>query len=182
MKSSYPRKPSKKTSRAKFLGWLDCIARLHQTYRKLGTPMGEHFAHEHPDLTPTDTTLIARIVRKCKDEADRRIAESITIRDRMPAINDNSTSWQLLPKQVSIFQELTTLKSDCVDRFHRCCMRPNFVQGMSSHSMIIRSCMLIYVYNVHLCIICSFNCFAQCKCYMCPNFVQGKSVTCCPFN
>ena len=34
MKSSYPRKPSKKTSRAKFLGWLDCIARLHQTYRK----------------------------------------------------------------------------------------------------------------------------------------------------
>ena len=68
------------------------------TNKKPGTPMGEHFAHEHPDLCPTDTTLTARIVRKCKDEADRRIAESITIRDRMPALNDNSTSWQLLPK------------------------------------------------------------------------------------
>ena len=66
--------------------------------KKPGTPLGEHFVKEHPDQQPTDTTLTVRIVRKCKDEADRRIAESITIRDTIPALKDyNSTSWQLLP-------------------------------------------------------------------------------------
>ena len=66
--------------------------------KKAGTPLGEHFLQEHPDQSPTDTMLTARIVRKCADEADRRIAESITIRDTMPGLNDNTTSWHLLMK------------------------------------------------------------------------------------
>ena len=66
--------------------------------KKVGTPLGEHFIAKHNNQAPTDTTLTACIVRKCEDEADRRIAESIIIRDTLPALNDNTTSWQLLPK------------------------------------------------------------------------------------
>ena len=66
--------------------------------REANTPLGEHVMHEHPDLNPDHTTLTARIIRVCRDEADRRIAESICIRDVRPKINDNTSSWQLLPR------------------------------------------------------------------------------------
>ena len=62
------------------------------------TPLGEHVMHEHPELRPEDIDVTARILRVCRDEADRKIAESICIRDARPKINENVTSWQLLPR------------------------------------------------------------------------------------
>ena len=35
----------------------------------------------HPDLDPLDTSMKAKILRVCKDEVDRTIAETICIRD-----------------------------------------------------------------------------------------------------
>ena len=62
------------------------------------TPLGEHALQKHPEMDLHDISVTAKILRVCKDEADRRIAESIFIRDARPKINDNTTSWQLLPK------------------------------------------------------------------------------------
>ncbi|XP_043235932.1 uncharacterized protein LOC122388700 [Amphibalanus amphitrite] len=66
--------------------------------REEDTPLGEHALHKHPEMDRRDISVTAKILRVCKDEADRRIAESIFIRDARPKINDNTTSWQLLPK------------------------------------------------------------------------------------
>ena len=62
------------------------------------TPLGDHVKDKHPELNPEDTTVTARILRVCRDEADRRIAESLCIRDARTAMNDNTASWQLLPR------------------------------------------------------------------------------------
>ena len=60
------------------------------------TPFGEHMLQSHPDLEPRDTSMTVKILRVCKDEADRKITETICIRDARPKINDNSTSWHIL--------------------------------------------------------------------------------------
>ena len=62
------------------------------------TPFGDHVTQQHPDLTRGGIAVSAQILRVCRDEADRRITESICIRDARPTINDNTTSWQLLPR------------------------------------------------------------------------------------
>ena len=64
--------------------------------REGDTPFGDHVNQKHPEHD--DTALNARILRVCRDEADRRITESIYIRDLRPEMNDNTTSWQLLPR------------------------------------------------------------------------------------
>ena len=64
--------------------------------REGDTPFGDHVNLKHPEQD--DTAVNARILRVCRDEADRRIAESIYIRDSRPGMNDNTTSWQLLPR------------------------------------------------------------------------------------
>ena len=65
--------------------------------RTPGTPIGEHFRTHHQEQPPSDTSLTAKVIRRCQDEADRRIAESVTIRENRPTLNDNTTSWQILP-------------------------------------------------------------------------------------
>ena len=62
------------------------------------TPFGNHATLRHPDLSHDNFAVSAKILRFCKDEADRRISESMYIRDERPKINDNTTSWQLLPQ------------------------------------------------------------------------------------
>ena len=62
------------------------------------TPFGEHVTKKHTDLHRNEVSVSAKILRVCRDEADRRISESICIRDKRPKINDNTTSWQLLPR------------------------------------------------------------------------------------
>ena len=53
------------------------------------TPFGEHVTQHHPELIGgDDITLSVKILRLCRDEADRRISESICIREMRPKIND----------------------------------------------------------------------------------------------
>ena len=88
----------------KYIGETSRPARLrYNEHRRNGmnrerdTPFGAHASQKHPDLSPNDIHVTANILRVCRDEADRRITESICIRDARPKINDNTASWQLLP-------------------------------------------------------------------------------------
>jgi len=64
--------------------------------KTLDTPIGDHFSTRHPEQNATDTILQAKIIRRCTDEADRKQAESITIRDTTPSLNTYTASWPLL--------------------------------------------------------------------------------------
>ena len=64
--------------------------------RTFDTPIGDHFITKHPEQNITDHTLKAKIIRRCTDEADRKISESITIRDATPSLNTYTASWPLL--------------------------------------------------------------------------------------
>ena len=66
------------------------------TNKTRDTPLGDHFADKHPQDNATDTTLAVKIIRKCIDEADRKIAESVAIRDATPTLNTYTASWPIL--------------------------------------------------------------------------------------
>ena len=66
------------------------------TNKTADTPLGDHFADKHPQDNATDTTLAVKIIRKCIDEADRKIAESVAIRDATPTLNTYTASWPIL--------------------------------------------------------------------------------------
>ena len=61
-----------------------------------GHTIREPCYHAHPMLTLDNCAVPAKILRVCKDQADRRISETIHYR-RETQINDNATSWQRLP-------------------------------------------------------------------------------------
>ena len=58
------------------------------------TPFGEHMLKCHPN-EPVPKLSVA-IVRRCKDGADRKIAEALAIRDRRPSINSQLDTWPVL--------------------------------------------------------------------------------------
>ena len=65
------------------------------TNRALQTPFGEHMLKCHPN-EPVPK-LSVTILRRCKDGADRKIAEALTIRDRQPKLNVQIDTWPVLP-------------------------------------------------------------------------------------
>ena len=58
------------------------------------TPFGDHMIKCHP--TVSEPRLCITILRRCKDAADRKIAEALAIRDKKPKVNSQMDTWLLL--------------------------------------------------------------------------------------
>ena len=65
------------------------------TNRTPQTPLGDHMLGCHPN--ESSPKLSVAIVRRCRDGADRKIAEALTIRDRQPKLNSQFDTWPVLP-------------------------------------------------------------------------------------
>ena len=64
--------------------------------KKDDTPMGDHFSKTHPDVGLTPSPIEAKALYRARDHQDRKIAESIFIRDRRPKLNSNVSSWLIM--------------------------------------------------------------------------------------
>ena len=86
---------SKRPLRLRFNEHVRCAANETQY-----TPIGDHFASCHTGLPRADKLadppLEVRILRKTRDHPDRKIAESLCIRDRKPRLNENLSSWRTI--------------------------------------------------------------------------------------
>ena len=64
------------------------------------TPVGDHFKSNHSGITKAeksyDPPLEIKILMKTRDHPDRKIAESIMIRDKKPVLNEQISSWRLM--------------------------------------------------------------------------------------
>ena len=62
------------------------------------TPFGDHFLNEHnQDEIRTNSGLLdLKIVYRALDHPDRKIAESVIIRSRAPALNTQGSSWPIM--------------------------------------------------------------------------------------
>ena len=64
------------------------------------TPIGDHFDSCHSGITKAskfaDPPLEVTLLMKAKDHPDRKIAESLWIRDKKPTLNENLSSWRIL--------------------------------------------------------------------------------------
>ena len=58
------------------------------------TPFGEHMSLCHGN--EPEPQLSITILRRCRDAADRKIAEALAIRDRQPSLNSQTDTWPLL--------------------------------------------------------------------------------------
>ena len=64
--------------------------------KRRDSPIGDHFRNEHPNFQPDPTHLTVKILQVCRSERDRKIAESLHIREHHPALNSNIASWAIL--------------------------------------------------------------------------------------
>ena len=62
--------------------------------RTLQTPFGDHMNDMHPN--ESEPRLSVAILRRCKDAADRKIAEALAIRNKQPKLNSQLDTWPLL--------------------------------------------------------------------------------------
>ena len=60
------------------------------------TPLGDHFRNKHPGINREKSMLGVQILRRTLDHPDRKITESLYIRDRKPKMNENMMSWPIL--------------------------------------------------------------------------------------
>ena len=60
------------------------------------SPWGEHFKKEHQNHQPDPRSITARVLQVCNNERDRKIAESLYIREHHPALNSNIASWAIM--------------------------------------------------------------------------------------
>ena len=58
------------------------------------TPFGDHMTACHPSEPAPQLSIT--ILRRCKDGADRKIAEALAIRDRNPKLNSQIDTWPVL--------------------------------------------------------------------------------------
>ena len=66
-------------------------------HRAPDTPLGDHMTACHPDQrTNIEKSFRISILKVCNDGPNRKITESIFIRDRRPSLNTQTTSWPLL--------------------------------------------------------------------------------------
>ena len=64
--------------------------------RTANTPFGDHFINEHTDNENHIDLLQLKILYRASDHPDRKIAESICIRNRAPALNTQGSSWPIM--------------------------------------------------------------------------------------
>ena len=62
------------------------------------TPFGDHFGKEHiqDQLHTNQNILDLKVLYRALDHPDRKIAESIYIRRRAPALNIQGSSWPIM--------------------------------------------------------------------------------------
>lgn len=61
------------------------------------TPLGDHFLKEHAQELRMDSDILQlRILFRARDHPDRKIAESIFIRDKRPPLNTQCSSWPIM--------------------------------------------------------------------------------------
>ena len=60
------------------------------------SPWGDHFRERHPQCRPEPSHMKVKIMQFCDDHRDRKIAESLWIRQLRPALNTNIASWAIL--------------------------------------------------------------------------------------
>ena len=60
------------------------------------TALGDHFRQKHIGVSKNKSLLAVRILRRTLDHPDRKISESLYIRDMKPSMNENTTSWPIL--------------------------------------------------------------------------------------
>ena len=64
------------------------------------TPVGDHFDTCHSDVSResklSDPPLNVKVLMKARDHPDRKIAESLCIRDKKPKLNDRMSSWRVM--------------------------------------------------------------------------------------
>ena len=66
-------------------------------HRTPDTPMGDHFQASHSNISVGESIpLTVKIIYKSKDHPDRKIAESLLIRNRRPKLNSNVSSWPIM--------------------------------------------------------------------------------------
>ena len=66
-------------------------------HRNPDTPLGDHMTACHPDhQTQPDKCFRISILKVCEDGPNRKITESMFIRDRRPPLNTQTTSWPIL--------------------------------------------------------------------------------------
>ena len=68
-------------------------------HKTLDSPLGDHFRQKHADVNLTrtdDLPLEISIVCQTKDHPDRKISESLSIREETPVLNTNIASWPVL--------------------------------------------------------------------------------------
>ena len=61
-----------------------------------GTPLGEHMTQQHPNTQVSDQSFLIEIIRRCRDGADRKIAEAVTIKTLNPTLNTQLDTWPLV--------------------------------------------------------------------------------------
>ena len=64
--------------------------------RRCDSPFGDHFRDSHPNHPVKPADLAITILQKTNNIKDRKIAESIHIREELPKLNTQATSWLLL--------------------------------------------------------------------------------------
>ena len=65
--------------------------------RTPGTPMGEHFQASHYNISVDGKVhLTVKLMCRSKDHPDRKIPESLMIRNHHPHLNSNDSSWPIL--------------------------------------------------------------------------------------
>ena len=64
------------------------------------TPIGDHFGSCHNGIPKADKLndppLEVKVLMRTKDHPDRKIAESLCIRNSKPSMNDNMSSWRII--------------------------------------------------------------------------------------
>ena len=64
--------------------------------KRVDSPWGTHFNDEHHNYQPDPKCITAKILQVCNSERDRKIAESLYIRDNRPKLNINIASWAIM--------------------------------------------------------------------------------------
>ena len=68
---------------------------LQDAKNKTDTPFGLHQI-KHPDVQLSGSNVTIKILHICKDGPDRKIWESICIRDLQPTLNTQTSLWPLI--------------------------------------------------------------------------------------
>ena len=66
------------------------------TSQKQDTPLGDHFRTCHPQTTGNLTHIDVEVLYRARDHPDRKIAESLLIRQLDPRLNSNVSSWPIM--------------------------------------------------------------------------------------